>query len=78
MNRRTILKGGVVTALASHSTALAPAQTATAAATEQPRDEVRRLARRISELLDQFDDVNCMMIRPKSVGEWAVYAIRDV
>ncbi len=78
MNRRTVLKGGVVTALASHSAALSPAQTATAATTEDARDEVSRLAHRISELLDQFEDVNCIMIRPKSVGEWAVYSIRDV
>lgn len=71
MNRRTVLKAGAALAATGHSTAAAPG--IALSEQEDPRSEVRRLANRISDLLDQIDDYERVVICARSVGKWAVH-----
>ncbi|MDK4720157.1 hypothetical protein PH552_12460 [Rhizobium sp. CNPSo 3968] len=71
MDRRTVLKGGLVLAATSHVAALAPSLTDEVR--EDPRVTIRRLSHQISELLDTVPDYEQVTIKAKSVGRWAIY-----
>ncbi|MGQ3214797.1 MAG: hypothetical protein ACT6U0_27325 [Shinella sp.] len=73
MNRRTVLKGGIVFAATSHTFVSSPQHTGAVPAIEDPREEVQRLSRRISDLLDSIEDYERVVIQAKSTGPWAIY-----
>lgn len=71
MNRRTVLKGGLVVAVAGHGAAMAPDRTM-GPPVEDPREAIKRLSWQIASLMDEVEEYDMVSIQAKRRQEKAV------